>query len=211
MPPKKKEKKSANPDEVDEKPMEPLEYLHQARKKAVKKLIKPDDNNVNYDIEQNIREIRAILATNKEILKRCMNYKRLSSNRGDCCDKIKFTSVDFDTVKSITRNRNKSIDDLDSDFSSSDDEDDKVTLLIAYPILSEKSFDMTSLTKPLPELERLLSIQQMAKPDCNMFIDYSKLFENTLLLQDDVLEPTLAMVKDRLMDIQVCLGEIDHG
>ena len=68
---------------------------------------------------------------------------------------------------------------------------------------------MTALTKPLPELERILSIQQMSKPEYIMFIDYSKLFESALLLQDDVLEPTLAMVKDRLMDIQVCLGEID--
>merc|ERR1711862_315100 len=44
----------------------------------------------------------------------------------------------------------------------------------------------------------------------SMFIDYEAFFESALgLLNDDVLEPFLANLKDHLMDVQVALGKID--
>ena len=192
MPPKKKSKKST----AKKKPvMEPLEHLSEVRDRAVKVLIKSEKNkNVNYDIEQNIREIRAILATNTEIFDRCMDYLKEDDDHSDN-NRYTFVRVNFNTINSIPQDR----EDYDS-----------VPQLVAIPSRTESEFDMSSLIDPPTGIEDIIVIKRFSESyDHEKFIDYTKFFESALLLHDDVLEPILAKLKDKLMDIQVCLGNID--
>lgn len=57
MPPKKKRKKSSA---APKEPEEPLEFVTHIREK-VKSVLLAEKKNVIYDIEQNVREIRALL------------------------------------------------------------------------------------------------------------------------------------------------------
>ena len=182
MPPKKKSKKSTTP-KTKKKPLEPLEHLSEVRERAVKVLIKSEKNeNVNYDIEQNIREIRAILATNTEIFDICMTYLDNYHDPGDG-NMYVFERVNFNLIKTIPDENNK---------------------FVVIPSRTELAFDMSSLINPPSGLEDIIIIKRISK-----FIDYTKAYESALLLHDDILEPVLAKIKDKLMDIQVCLGKID--
>ncbi|KAL9191269.1 hypothetical protein ACHAXT_000975 [Thalassiosira profunda] len=185
MPPKKKAKKSKT-----QPPAEPLDLIDQVREKAGNRL-KSKKKNVNYDIEQNVREIRAILATNGEIFDRCsgsMNELDVEDLEANCyC--VSFTRVGFNNVKIYY------------------DEDEDVTRVITCPVHSEQSFDMKALLGPPDGISDIIIVKQMAKFDA--FVDYELLFERALLLHEDVLEPVLAKIKDRLMSVQVCLGKIE--
>jgi len=194
MPPKKKSKKSTTP-KAKKKPVDPLEHLAEVREKAVKVLVKSEKNkNVNYDIEQNIREIRAILATNTEIFDRCMDYLKEGEDHGSN-NQYTFVRVNFNTIHSIPQ-----------------DKEDNETLaqLVAIPSRTESEFDMSSLIDPPIGIDDIIVIKHFSESyDHEKFIDYTKFFESAMLLHDDVLEPILAKLKDKLMDIQVCLGNID--
>ena len=70
MPPKKKGKNE--PKEPDD----PLEYVNHIREEAGKRFVTTGRrNNVNLDIEQNVREIRALLKINDEIFGRCIVWE----------------------------------------------------------------------------------------------------------------------------------------
>ena len=197
MPPKKKSKKSTTP--KAKKPLEPLEHLSQAREKAVKVLIKSDNNkNVNYNIEQNIREVRAILATNTEIFDRCMDYLKEGEYHGThSSNQYTFVRVNFNTINSIPQVQDR-------------EDNDTFAQLVAIPSRTESKFDMSSLIDPPIGIDDIIVIKRFSGSyDHEKFIDYRKFFESALLLHDDVLEPILAKLKDKLMDIQVCLGNID--
>lgn len=197
MPPKKKSKKSTTPKAKKKPVVEPLEHLSEVRDRAVKVLIKSEKNkNVNYDIEQNIREIRAILATNTEIFDRCMEYFKEGEYHGTHSNnQYTFVRVNFNTINSIPQDR---------------EDNDTVAQLVAIPSRTESEFDMSSLIDPPIGIDDIIVIKRISGSyDNEKFIDYRKFFESALLLHDDVLEPILAKLKDKLMDIQVCLGNID--
>ena len=61
--------------------VQPLEQVSQVRERIGKGLESSDGVELNCDIEQNIREIRAIISTNEEIYHRCM--KSISIKRSD--------------------------------------------------------------------------------------------------------------------------------
>ena len=67
MPPKKKGKNEPKD------PVDPLEYVNHIREEVGKRFVTTGRNNVNLDIEQNVREIRALLNINDEIFGRCMS------------------------------------------------------------------------------------------------------------------------------------------
>eukprot|EP00985_Skeletonema_marinoi_P011445 scaffold5456_cov73-Skeletonema_marinoi.AAC.1 len=68
MPPMKKRKSAGAPKE----PEEPLDFVTHIREKAQKRFASRRKN-VNYDIEQNVREIRALLNINAEIFGRVID------------------------------------------------------------------------------------------------------------------------------------------
>lgn len=98
----------------------------------------------------------------------------------------------------------------------------KIKILV-HPIKKEKRFD-TSVLFVLPE--QLVGILEIPRDGDYKFytpssyyhgtndkmpIDYIELFKQSLAsLSDDVLTPFLVHLKDHLMTIQVCLGEIDQ-
>lgn len=53
----------------------PSEEISQSRDLVAKSLMPDDTEQTNYDIEQNVREIRAILTTNAEIFDRIMTHR----------------------------------------------------------------------------------------------------------------------------------------
>jgi hypothetical protein len=81
--------------------LEPAEYVSHVREKAAKKLrpIGGGQNTTNFDIEQNIRGIRAILAMNKEIWDRCKGSMLQASDK----QSMKFRRYGFEVVEAKTR------------------------------------------------------------------------------------------------------------
>jgi hypothetical protein len=78
-------------------PDEPLECIHYIRECAVKSLVysgKKKGGHVNSDIEQNFREIRALLKINAEIFTRCMD----SVEKGYTGTNATFTRLGYDVV-----------------------------------------------------------------------------------------------------------------
>lgn len=186
MPPKeKKARKSAS----SAKQPEPLEHISQTRESAAKRFESTDES-VNYDIEQNVREIRAILATNKEIFNRCIgSMKDVYAEDEDRVPYMLFDRVSFDNVKTI--------------YTTSE-----TTQFVIRPESSEGGFEMKALLEPPSGLEDIIAIKHMAAPH-SMFIDYEVMFENILLLHENVLEPVLAKLKEHIMSVQVCLGAVE--
>lgn len=163
------------------KPMEPAEQRSRVRG-AVADGLRPSDGEAkNYDVEQNMREIRAILAMNAEILERCESHRKQA-------DSWKFNRCSFDLVEAYTINTE--------------------THFVTYPERTEKSFDMTPLYVLPDDLKKIFFFQFHADDDHGM-IHFNSFFERSLILHDDVLGPFLAVLKDHLMSVQVCLGEIE--
>jgi hypothetical protein len=172
--------------------LDPLEQLSTSRDEVaelVKKANVEDGKSpVNYDIEQNIREIRAILKMNAEILDRCMKFRTSGWKNG----KKWYTSFKRIVYKVVTtRAWNDGAQ------------------VITHPIHNKNEFDTT----PLSELPKgiddiFVSVNMIDKP-YSSFIDFEAFFKKCLILHETVLEQFLPKLKEHLMSIQVCLGEID--
>ena len=184
MPPRKKAKKSA-----PKEPEDPLEYANHIREEAGKRFNKSiKKKNVNLDIEQNIREIRALLKINDEIFERCMSaewthvkYKKTL---------VTFTRYGFDVVKVRPSGTGTS------------------TQFITEPQCSKKEFDMTSLSDLPTGIDNLFVVKYQAEP-FTMFVDFKAFFECAIMLNDEILEPFLAKLKCHIESIHVCLGEVE--
>ena len=177
MPPKKKAKKSPK------EPEDPLEYINYVREKAEKSFAaKGRKSNTNYDIEQNVREIRALLNINKEIFDRC------KSSGGIIKKQSTFTRYGYEVVKVRQSSPDK-------------------VQFITEPEKTQKTFDMT----PLTVLPKGLDDVFVAKyqNEYPSFIDFDKFFQTVIMLQDDILEQCLAKLKQHIESIHVCLGEIE--
>jgi hypothetical protein len=180
MPPRKKIKSSDAPKE----PEEPLEFAAHIREEAKKRLEIKRKNNIIYDIEQNVREIRALLSINAEIFGRVMDsasyYRRGQS--------ATLTRYGYDVVK--VRQRGAS------------------TEFITEAACSEEKFSINSLLQLPASLNNVLVVQYQAAPFSN-FIDYNAFFRSALMLHDDILEPFLVKLKDHVESIHVLLGEME--
>jgi hypothetical protein len=145
----------------------------------------------NYDIDQNIREIRAILKMNAEILDRCVKFMTKSANgwtqKGGKWY-ASFKRITYDVV--VTRSRNAG------------------TQVITYPRKTTQDFETTPLLR-LPEGLKGIIVSRNMTGNHSIFIDFEAFFKRSLILHETVLEPFLPKLKEHLMSIQVCLGEID--
>ena len=182
MPPKKKAKKSAAEEE-------PLEYIEHVRERATKRFAKSHGKkkkNVNYDIEQNIREIRALLKINDEIFQRCISSGQIISESKSAT----FTRYSYDVVKVRQNTTNQSQTDC-----------------ITKPEQSHCNFDVSSLMSLPKGINDLFLVPyQSSYPG---LVDYHEFLESALMLHDDILEPFLAKIKGHTETIHVCLGEIE--
>lgn len=176
-------------------PEDPVEYASHMRAQMMGDLMNSTTaemkERMSYDVEQNIREIRAILTINDEIFGRCMDSMDLCHSFNDksgrnvsavfhrqSCDVVKVSPVNSST---------------------------RFTTPI---VCSEKTFNLESLVK-LPDcLAETFVVKYKEKCHSN-FIDYDAFFHRSLSLHEEVLGPFLAKLKDHLETIQVCLGNID--
>jgi hypothetical protein len=181
MPPKKRKiDKAKKGKKRPAKHIEPSLLLSRARGEVANDL-RPSNGAVeSSNVEQNIREIRAIITTNAEILDRCIGSRK--GNSYSTFLRYSFDVVEIRTIGSTTR-------------------------FVAYPERSEKSFDMTPLTE-LPAC--IANIFVPPKKFFDNFIDYEAFFEKSLILHDEVLGAFLLQLKDHLLSsVQVCLGKIE--
>ena len=163
MPPKKKAKKSAAEEE-------PLEYIEHVRERATKRFAKSHGKkkkNVNYDIEQNIREIRALLNINDEIFQRCISSGQITSKSKSAT----FTRYSYDVVK-VRQNSTKQ------------------TQFITEPEQSQHSFDVSALMDLPADLTDVFVAKYQSS--YSLLVDYNEYLESSLMLHDDILEPFLA-------------------
>ena len=168
--------------------LEPLEFLSKIRE-TLKGRISDDDSEDekvhNIDIEQNIREIRALLAINDEISKRCM------TNVKSAGDKTTLTLFGFYSVRTMQNGTNLE--------------------LITQPQRVEETFDTLLFTTLPSGLEDTIVPKYKEDTPFQAFIDYDDFFESVLmLLHDDALELFLPKIKDHLEAMQVALGQIDE-
>ena len=166
--------------------LDPLEQVAKARE-DLGELLTPNKKNaaVNFDIEQNIREIRAILKMNAEILDRCKKFITFSSGEETAFARICYEKVQVRDVKL------------------------KGTQFITRPIRDRKHFDTRPLSSLPQELDDVIVKNNMAGEKLKRFIDFEKFFNKSLILHESVLGSFLPKLKEHLMTIQVCFGEID--
>lgn len=185
IPPEKKAKRSLSPNE----PEDPLEYANYIREGAGKRFNKSikKKKNVNFNIEQNIREIRALLKINDEIFERCMSAEWTYGRHDKTL--VMFTRYGFEVVKVRPSGT--------------------LTQFITKPECSKKEFDMKPLSDLPAGIDDLFVVKYQAEP-YTMFIDYKAFFECAIMLNDEILEPFLAKLKFHIESIHVCLGEIEE-
>eukprot|EP00980_Cylindrotheca_fusiformis_P008446 scaffold1786_cov138-Cylindrotheca_fusiformis.AAC.4 len=169
------------------------EILSHERENAASTLITKGKlkRRTGFDIEQNIRIIRAILATNKEIWDRC---------------KTNLDSVDSDKHRmTLSRHAYEKIETRDIG---------QELQLITRAELSFESFHCKVLSTLPAGLEILpphyMEVEVKNEKKTGIFVDFEMVFKSSLVLHDSVLEPFLAKLKTHLEEIQVCLGKIDE-
>ena len=166
-------------------PQEQLSKLRELGAEEVKKAYVEDCKHspANYDIDHNIREIRAILKMNAEILNRCMKF-----STGGRESATKFKRIAYEVVKTRAWNNG--------------------TQVITHPKRTHKWFNTDPLSK-LPEGLDDIIVSRNMTGNLSSFIDFETFFKRALLLHETVLKQFLPKLKEHLMSIQVCLGEID--
>jgi hypothetical protein len=194
MPPKKKAKLPSSNDPHESNELEdPAEFIGYIRNEGGKRFspTKRSKGDRNSDIEQNVREVRALLKINAEIFGRCMENQLDPYYDTEVVEHYTFARYDFSKV---------------SVHQHPSDEDR--TELITEQQRSLKAFCLKSLCELPAGLNDLFVVKYQAAP-YQAFVDYDALFKTAIVLHDDVLEPFLVKLKQHLESIQVCLGEIE--
>ena len=214
MPPKKKAKLSSS-----NEPEDPIDFVGHIRNESGKRFSTTNRNKGehNSDIEQNVREVRALLKINAEIFGRCMVSRVLVDDDEDCTDDESCTSSD-DSDDSCFQSRARYAKELGlltfkrSDFAEVTvrqcPTNAAVTELITVQERDQEAFSMKPLLELPAGLNDLFVVKYQAAP-YHDFIDYDALFRTAIMLHDDFLEPFLVKLKQHLESIQVCLGEIE--
>ena len=173
-------------------PRDPDEFLACVREKSGKHLKSSakKDKDANYDVEHNIRTIRALLVTNQEIWDRVNNH------------------LDFDSEDFNGKNGNIVVWNYDfADVQAFTDPDTDKTTLTIDPNYNLVDANVKSLLHLPPKLVQVFAPSY--EKDFSFIIDFESYFEKALMLHDDVLGPFLFHLKKHLESVQVCLGEID--
>lgn len=167
-------------------PMDPLEYLSHTRAcQIVHYLCRGGANSpTNDDIEQNIREIRALLVINDEIFTRCMPNIMSSSGASTT-----LTRFGFDVIK--TRHKDSKLQ------------------IITKPERLESSFDTAPLSTLPDGFGDIIVVKFKEEPFASM-IDFEDFFQKALMMHDHALKFFLPKLKDHLELVQVCLGQMDE-
>jgi hypothetical protein len=199
----------SSPPSAPKVPDEPMEYVNHIRENSGKRFAHTGNiKDVNYDIEKNVREIRALLKINAEIFSRCTKAADLSHSFGGALQ-ITRSVVNRVIVRS---HKDEDSDDEDSDYKDDDDDDDDdarpKTEFFVEESLSKKIFNMEPLTELPASLKNVFVVQYKAEP-LNAFIDYDAFFQSAIMLHEDILKPFLAMLKYHIESIHVYLGEIE--
>ena len=173
---------------------DPAEFIGYIRNEGGKRFspTKRSKGEHNSDIEQNVREVRALLKINAEIFGRCMENQLDPYYDTEVGYTATFTRNDFSKVVSVHQHPTNT---------------DK-TELITEEQRSLKVFSLKSLCELPAGLNDLFVVKYQAAP-YEAFIDYDAFFTTAIMLHDDVLEPFLVKLKQHLESIQVCLGEIE--
>ena len=162
-----------------------MEYINYVREKAEKSFAKGKKSNTNYDIEQNVREIRALLKINTEIFDRCKSSGDFSQQGNSSAT---FTRYGYEVVKVRQSSPEK-------------------VQFITEPEKTQNTFDMTPLTVLPAGLDDVFVAKH--QNEYPSFIDFDKFFQTVIMLNDDILEQCLAKLKQHIESIHVCLGEIE--
>ena len=179
----------------DDEPDDPIEYMAHKRAKIAEqfsKIIKQsskENSSTSYDVEQNVREIRALIAVNAEIFDRCMESMKDKTNPVKI-EATEFIRYGYEVVKAQQ---------VDTDS----------TQFITHAEQSIKSFDTTCLSTVPHSLSKLVILSKRTD-SYSMFADFESFFINACALHDEVLGPFFAELKDHLQLVQVCLGNIDE-
>eukprot|EP00584_Thalassiosira_punctigera_P014447 CAMPEP_0172568326 /NCGR_PEP_ID=MMETSP1067-20121228/119535_1 /TAXON_ID=265564 ORGANISM="Thalassiosira punctigera, Strain Tpunct2005C2" /NCGR_SAMPLE_ID=MMETSP1067 /ASSEMBLY_ACC=CAM_ASM_000444 /LENGTH=302 /DNA_ID=CAMNT_0013359901 /DNA_START=37 /DNA_END=945 /DNA_ORIENTATION=+ len=172
-------------------PDDPLEYASLMRARAREHVsLQGEGGEEDHDIAQIIREVRAILAVNAEILDRCVPHLHsLETKKGSTSATFevrgRYDAVTVITVKGETH-------------------------FLTRERYSYEKFCIDPLLT-LPDcLEDIISVKYKEVGHLSVnCVDFDTFFQNSLSLHDEVLGPFIANLKDHLENIQVCLGEID--
>jgi hypothetical protein len=184
-----------------------MEYVNHIRENAGKRFAHAGKKkDVNYDIEQNVREIRALLKINAEIFSRCIKAADLPHREDGVDGTLQFTRSTLDEVK-VRQNRSRGSEE-DEDDDDNDDDARRKTEFVVEESISRKMFGIKPLTELPANLRNVFVVQYKAEP-LNTFIDHDAFFQSALMLHEDVLEPFLAKLKHHIESIHVCLGEIE--
>ena len=150
MPPKKKSKASSPP--APKVPDEPMEYVNHIRENAGKCFAhvgKKKEGVDNYDIEQNVREIRALLKINAYYFSRCIKAADLPHRDDDVDVTLQFTRSILDEVK-VRQNRSLGSKEDEGDDDDDDDDARRITEFVVEESISRKIFGI----KPSRESEK---------------------------------------------------------
>ena len=169
--------------------LEPLEQLAKEREEVaelVKKAKVSGHNHVNYDIEQNIREIRAILKMNAEIFDRCVKF--MKSERGGTTYVYR---IAYEVVTTRAWNNE--------------------TQVITHPKRTDNCFNTDPLSKLPQGLEDIIVSCKMTGEKLSSFVDFDAIFKRSLIFHETVLEQFLPKLKEHLMSIKFVWGRLIHG
>jgi hypothetical protein len=219
LPPKKKAKLSSS-----NEPEDPIDFVGHIRNESGKRFstTKRSKGEHNSDIEQNVREVRALLKINAEIFGRCMVSRVLddddddedSTDDEDCTSSDDSDDSYFHRIRKFAKRDTKK---KKRTFERSNFAEVTVrqcptnaalTELITVQERDQDEFSMKPLLELPAGLNDLFVVKYQAAP-YKAFIDYDAFFKTAIVLHDDILEPFLCKLKQHLESIQVCLGKIE--
>lgn len=180
-----------------QEPSDPDEYIATSRRSILESVLSIQSNkdDVQLDIQQNVREIRAILQTNAEIFDRCMPL---------AIDHI----IDEENKSSRTLFVRNEITEV---FTRHETvyRGNYMTRFLVHPTQFDKSFDTSVLTNIPESLQLTIGASYKSEP-YHMYIDFELLLKRSSILHEDALALLLVHLKSHLMVVQVCLGQIDE-
>lgn len=172
-----------------EAPADPVEYASHFRGQAVSRIAGAIDvKNASYDIEQNIREIRALQKINDEIFDRCTKNSAVSTNESKLA---RFYRNGFSTVTVCEGHEEGTVH------------------FVTERERSEQTFDISALTTIPDELNLFRGVTYHDFSTNSGIIDCNALLQSAMILNDEVLGPFLAALKEHTQKVQVCLGGIE--
>ena len=181
-----------------EEPDDPIEYVARVREELEKIVdLFGKKENFDYDIAQQVREIRALLKVNAEIFCRIMESANLGSySEGKSAS---FTRYGFDVVK---------VRQVEGIVPLHGGGPTTQTQFITEYERSTETFDVKLLSEVPAGLNNIIVVKYRAA-EYSMFIDYEAFFKSAIALHDDILGPFLAKLKCHMESIQLCLGEVE--